>query len=84
MSSRPKRDVSSQNSMSPRVSLTASPLTQLLRLGVTVMSSVRELEDVPLDARSHQIEASNKNEPSCLNSRLDVCMLRILRSVARL
>lgn len=48
------------------------------------MSSVRDLEDVPLDARSDQTETSNKNESSCLNSRLDVCMLRILRSVAHL
>lgn len=84
MSSRPQRGVSSQNSMSPRVSLAATPLTQFLCLGATVMSSVRELEDVPLDARCDQTETSIKNEPSCLNSRLDVCMLRILRSVARL
>lgn len=62
--------------------MAASPLTQLLHLGATVMSSVRDLEDVPLDTRSDQTETSNKNEPSCLNSRLDVCMLRILRSVA--
>lgn len=50
MSSRPKRGVSSQNSMS----LAASPLTQLLCLGATVMSSVGDLEDVLLDTRSDQ------------------------------
>lgn len=60
---------------------TPCPLTQLLNLGTTVMSSVRELEEVPLDARSDKTENSDKNEPCCLNSRLDVYMLRILRSV---